>query len=251
MQAIALISDIHANLEALEAVLRDIHHRGIKEIICLGDLVGYGPDPRKVIKIAKDFMLTLRGNHEDAVLFSSYDFTPDAVKAIEWTRSELNSSRYPKEENHALWDFLGSLKTSLRLEDVIYVHASPRNHTKEYIMPHDIYDRELMMEFFSMIPRLCFVGHTHIPGLFTEGCVFLPPKYFSRRFRLERGKKYIINIGSVGQPRDGDAQACYVIFEGDLVRYHRVPYNFKITMKKIKETQGIPARFADRLELGR
>jgi predicted phosphodiesterase len=248
---IALISDIHSNLEALETVLEDITDEKIERIICLGDIIGYGPNPREVLKKAANFGISIRGNHEDALLFSTYDFTPDAVKAIEWTRKEINREEFSKEENHQLWNFIDSLKDIHIEDDIMFVHGSPRFHTREYIMPHDIYDKELMNEIFSIIPRLCFVGHTHIPGIFTEDFTFLPLKFFANRFNIDKSKKYIINVGSVGQPRDGNPQACYVILDGNIVRFKKVVYDYKRTMDKIRSTGGIPVRFAERLEYGR
>lgn len=177
-KGIAIISDIHSNIDALEAVLDDISNLGIDEIICLGDLIGYGPNPREVIQKARNWRFCLRGNHEDALLFIAYDFNPDAAKVIDWTRAELNSPQYTRDENYTFWNFLGGLPDIKEDGDIMYVHASPRHHTKEYIMPFDIQNEEMMEEIFSMVKRLCFVGHTRIPGIFTEDFKFFFLKCF-------------------------------------------------------------------------
>jgi predicted phosphodiesterase len=251
MEKFALISDIHSNLEALHAVLKDISNNSVQEIFCLGDLVGYGPNPREVIQKAMDWGWTLRGNHEDALLYFALDFNPDAVRSIEWTRDQLNSTQYPRETNFKIWNFLGDLPDSNQKEDILFVHASPRDRTKEYIMPQDIQNREMMAEIFSLFERVCFVGHTHIPGIFTDDFKFYPPNAFAHRLKMLPGKKLLINIGSVGQPRDGDPRASYILFRGDTIEFRRVEYNYKETMKKIRQTIAIPPRFADRLGMGR
>ena len=252
MPPIAFISDIHANLEALEVVLRDIDRQGIGEIYCLGDVIGYGPSPRECLKIVRErAKFTLRGNHEDALLFLAADFNPEAAQAIEWTRGQLNSKTAPKEENFALWDFLGELGEKRTAGDILYVHASPRQPTKEYVRPPDVQDREKMTEIFGMIDRLCFCGHTHEPGIFTADFRFYPPRAFNHRFKIPPGRKFLVNVGSVGQPRDRDPRACYVTFDGEALFYHRLEYDFRATMKRILDTKAIPKRFAERLELGR
>lgn len=248
---IAIISDIHSNIEALDAVLKDIQEQGAKDIICLGDLIGYGPNPREILLKAKDWKFALRGNHEDALLFLAMDFSPAAAQAIEWTRGVLNSEQHGKSDNHLLWNFLGDLTDFREEGDIMYVHASPRQYTREYVRPHDINDKEKMDEIFSKIKRLCFSGHTHEPGVFTDDRRFFPPHAFvNGKVKLPAGRKYVINVGSVGQPRDRDTRACYVLLEGDVVQFRRVEYDYKKTMEKILKIGEIPRRFADRLAVG-
>jgi len=250
---VALISDLHSNVEALEQVLLDIRSQGIDEIYCLGDLIGYGPNPREMIRQAFNWKWSLRGNHEDALLFLALDFNPEAAQAIDWTRNQLNDGKSPKEENHRMWNFLGDLQEIRQEDSVTYLHASPRNHTKEYVRPHDVQDKEKMEEIFSMIQHICFCGHTHEPGVFTEDFKFYPPRAFANKVKLADGRKYYVNIGSVGQPRDRDTRSCYVLFdlETQLVEFRRVEYDFKKTMSKIFAIKTIPRRFGERLEAGR
>ncbi|MDQ7780229.1 MAG: metallophosphoesterase family protein, partial [Planctomycetota bacterium] len=165
----AIVSDIHGNLEALEAVLIDIQTQQVDEILCLGDVLGYGPNPRECVEKAGIFKFALRGNHEAAVLFIAMDFNVDASQSIEWTRAQLNSKQCPKEKNHALWNFLGGLTDSQSSPDgnVMYVHGSPRMPTREYIRPVDGSDESKMLEIYAAMQHVCFNGHTHEPGVFT------------------------------------------------------------------------------------
>ncbi len=250
---IALISDLHSNIEALEAVLQDINSQGIEDIFCLGDLIGYGPNPRDMLKHAFNWKWSLRGNHEDALLFLSLDFNPAAAQAIDWTRNQLNDANASKDENHRMWNYLGDLPDIIEDDGVTYLHASPRNRTKEYVHPHDVEDKEMMEEIFSMFKHVCFCGHTHEPGVFTENFKFYPPRAVANKMKLADRRKYYVNIGSVGQPRDRDTRSCYVVFdpEAQVVEFRRVDYEFRKTMDKIFAITDIPRRFGERLEVGR
>lgn len=250
---VALISDLHSNIEALEAVLKDIRSQGLEEIVCLGDMIGYGPNPREMLLHSFNWKWCIRGNHEDALLFLALDFNHEAAQAIDWTRDQINSTSASKDDNHKMWNFLGDLPDIKEDPEnqVTFLHASPRNRTKEYVRPHDIQDREKMEEIFSMIPRICFCGHTHEPGVFTEDMKFYPPRAFNNKVRITDERKYYVNIGSVGQPRDRDTRACYVVWDQNIVEFRRVEYDLKKTMKKIFDISRLPRRFGERLEVGR
>lgn len=246
----AIISDIHSNLEALRAVLEDIEARNCSEIICLGDVVGYGPDPRACVKKAMEFSHTLLGNHEEATLFVPAWFNEKAKIAVEWTRLQISEGDDGISSSD-LWNFLGDLKTTARRGDVLFVHGSPRKPTMEYIREMDArFDHEKMDEIFSMIDRLCFVGHSHLPGIFTPNYRFLRPSKIGGAVRLGDDKA-VINVGSVGQPRDGDPRACYVTVEGEVIRWHRVEYDTEMTAAKILRASGLPDSNGDRLRDGR
>ncbi|MBI5369299.1 MAG: metallophosphoesterase [Planctomycetes bacterium] len=251
MAARAIISDVHANIEALEAVLRDIDAQGITDIACLGDVVGYGPNPRECIGHMKEFRWSIRGNHEDALLFLATDFNLEAAQSIEWTRGQLNSKSQDKTANHSLWNFLGDLTDRYEEDGCLYVHGSPRMPTREYIRPADVHDSEKMEEIFSMLERICFCGHTHEPGIFNDEGRFLFPKMMNNVYKIPPGRKCVVNVGSVGQSRDRDNRACYVVYEGDTVTFRRVDYDFKTTMKKIAATKELPTHLALRLKDGR
>jgi len=247
----ALISDIHANVEALGVVLDHIASQGIRDILCLGDVIGYGPNPREALQAVRGVRFCLMGNHEEAVMFYGEDFNPKARQALEWTKEQLNSPEFDRTENYELWNFLGNLKETVTEDDVLYVHGSPRVPTKEYMVPSDVKNPEKMAEVFTMIPSLCFVGHSHIPGVYTEDLRFLAPKKSGDTYVHEAGKKALVNVGSVGQPRDGDPRTSYVVTDGKKVTFHRLDYDVQKTMEKIYAIPGLPNYLADRLIVGR
>jgi predicted phosphodiesterase len=207
----ALISDIHGNLEALEVVLDDIKAQGISEIYCLGDIIGYGPNPCECIDRVMDHCsITLLGNHDQGAMFDPDGFNVGAERAIFWTREQLESPSDRK--NDRRWEFLGELPRSHRNGPFLFVHGSPRNPLSEYIFPEDIYNHRKMERLFQLVERYCFQGHTHVPGVFTEGFQFYAPEEIDNEYTLGEGK-VMINVGSVGQPRDGDNRSCYVILD--------------------------------------
>ena len=210
--AVALISDIHGNLEALEVVLDDIKAQGIDEIFCLGDIIGYGPNPRECIdRVMENCKITLLGNHDQGAMFDPDGFNIGAERAIFWTREQLESPS-DRANNEKRWEFLGMLPRSHRQDPFLFVHGSPRNPLSEYIFPEDIYNHRKMERLFQLVEKYCFQGHTHVPGVFTEGYQFYAPEEIDNEYTLGEGK-VMINVGSVGQPRDGDPRACYVILE--------------------------------------
>ncbi len=247
----AIISDIHSNLEALQAVLADIRKRGIRDVICLGDIVGYGANPKECIDLARQFNLTILGNHDEAALWSEQTeyFNPLARDAVEWTRVVLED---PKDsyQNNKRWGFLGELQRSYTENSCLYVHGSPRRPVREYIFPEDIANNAKMEDIFARIEHVCFIGHTHMPGIFNEDMTFKPPQEVFNMYDMGQGKT-VINVGSVGQPRDGDNRACYVILDGTRVEWVRVQYDFDETIKKIYQVPELDNFLADRLAEGR
>lgn len=247
----ALISDIHSNIEALEAVLEDMEKFPIDEILCLGDVIGYGPDPRAALEMVKRCRFTLLGNHEEGLLYCAEDFNDRARRALEWTRNEISSSAHSKEENYAFWDFIDSFEEQRVEGDFHYVHGSPRQPTKEYVLPADALDKQKMGEIFSLTEgRACFGGHTHVPGIFTEGGLFKYQGDLPGNTPFPK-EKCLINIGSVGQPRDGNPEACYVIVDGSSFTWRRVRYDFRTTMQKIKRNPELDDFLALRLKDGK
>lgn len=253
---IAIISDIHSNLEALTEVMSDLKKQSISEIICLGDVVGYGPNPSECIDLVRDCKLVLMGNHDEALLQGAIGFTSDAKNAVEWTRKQLKPSWFFPGNARERWDFILKLPTTHLDNDILYVHGSPRDPTTEYILESDTDQSwgsspRKLQQIFEMFPRLCFVGHTHQPGIINEEFRFLNPTDFNYTFELGEGKKYIINTGSVGQPRDGDNRSCYVILDGNKLTYRRIPYDYSLTRDKILKTNSLTHYFGDRLEAGK
>ena len=265
----ALISDIHGNLEALDVVLDDIRAQGITEIFCLGDIIGYGPNPRECIdRVMENCSITLLGNHDQGAMFDPDGFNIGAERAIFWTREQLESP-FDRANNERRWEFLGMLPRSHRQEPFLFVHGSPRNPLSEYIFPEDIYNHRKMERLFQLVDRYCFQGHTHVPGVFTESFQFYAPEEIDNEYTLGDGK-LMINVGSVGQPRDGDPRACYVVLEdgqpaasngeaatestptpapaGPIrITFRRLPYDFETTIQKIYAIPELEPFLGDRL----
>jgi predicted phosphodiesterase len=210
----AIISDIHSNLGALKVVLADIERRGVTEIICLGDVIGYGPNPLECIDLVREkCRLCMMGNHDHAVLYEPTNFNAAAERAAYWTRQVLE--REPDVEvRNARWEFLGKLPVRVKDTDILYVHASPRRPINEYIFPEDVFTnpQKVLANFERLDAQVCFLGHTHQPGVFLDDPYFDPPNELpdSPFFELN-DERAIINVGSVGQPRDRDPRAGYVL----------------------------------------
>lgn len=245
----AIISDIHGNHEALQAVLADIREREIKEIYCLGDIVGYGPNPKECVDLVrKSCQVTLLGNHDQGALFDPEGFNAGAERAIFWTRHTLESGN--SLENERRWEFLGELPRVHRETDLLFVHGSPRNPLNEYVFPEDIYNQRKMERIFSLVEKYCFQGHTHIPGVFTEDLNFLAPEEIDFQYELGE-QKVLVNVGSVGQPRNGDPRSSYVILDDRRIHFRRVEYDFGVTARKIYDIPDLDNFLGDRLRDGR
>lgn len=249
----ALISDIHSNLEGLRAVLDDIREQGITETYCLGDIVGYGPNPRECLDLIARMPVVILGNHDQAALFDPDGFNPVALRAIAWTREVLEDTSAAAGGPNACnqrWDFLGELPRLHMEGDVLYVHGSPRDPTNEYVFPEDVYNQRKMETLFAKIQRYCFQGHTHIPGVFRENMEFVAPEECDHEYRLG-DEKVMINVGSVGQPRDGDPRSCYVIQTEEMIHFRRVDYDREATIRKVYDTPDLDNMLGDRLREGR
>lgn len=254
----AIISDLHANLEALEHVLKDIQSQGLakQDVICLGDLVGYGPNPAECVEVAKEFRICLKGNHDEAVVNEALGFNPLAREAVDWHRSQLKPYWLSSKAKKIRWDFLKGLPTTKTEDKCVFVHGSPRDPTMEYILRTDCEDLlgevpAKIKDIFTRFEWVCFVGHTHDPGVISENSKFLTPRDVNGVVELVPGKKFIVNVGSVGQPRDGDNRACYVLFDGKTVTYRRVEYDPGSTRQKILGIPELDPRIGDRLLYGR
>ena len=249
MEKRAIISDVHGNLEALTAVLDDITAQGISEIYCLGDVVGYGPNPRECIDLVMRMTSCILGNHDQAALFDPEGFSSGAERAIFWTRSELESEGQTA-QNLARWSFLCELPRQIHEENVVYVHGSARNPLMEYVFPEDVHNPGKLQRIFGVMQRHCFQGHTHVPGVFTAEGRFFRPSDVGFSFQLNE-QKTMVNVGSVGQPRDGNPQASYVVLDANQVSFRRVPYPLEETIAKIYAIADLDNFLGDRLREGR
>jgi diadenosine tetraphosphatase ApaH/serine/threonine PP2A family protein phosphatase len=241
----AVLSDVHGNWEALAAVLRDAARRRPDAYMCLGDIVGYGPDPNEcVARVRALGGPVLAGNHDLAAVgaLDPSTFSPLARAAIEWTARVLT-------EEARRW--LTALPLRFETPAFLAVHGSPREPAEEYIL-----DLPTALAVFSSSPfTLCLVGHSHVPGVFileADGAVAsraLPP---GETVRLASTSRYILNVGSVGQPRDGDPRAAYLVLNtaSHTATLHRIRYPIAVTQRKMM-TQGLPAPLVHRLSVGR
>ena len=242
----AFISDIHGNLEALVAVLADIRSQNITDIYCLGDVVGYGPNPRECIDLITNFKLVLLGNHDQGAMFDPDGFNAAAERAIFWTRSQLESGNESRADREKRWEFLAERPRSFKEDKLLFVHGSARNPLNEYVFPEDIYNQRKMERIFALVDKYCFQGHTHVPGVFTETMQFLSPEDMDHSYTLE-DRKTLCNVGSVGQPRDGNRKACYVVLDDNVINFRRVDYDWTQTRDKIYAIPDLDNFLGDRL----
>ena len=248
MERAAFISDIHANLEALTSVLADIQSRGIDEIFCLGDVVGYGPDPLAVTDLVRqNARVTILGNHDEALVKGPWGFNPVARRAMEWTRKQLRP-RIFRRGSRDRWQFLAGLALRHEWQGYLLVHGSPREPTSEYILPGDAEGSapHRFEELFGSFDSVCLVGHTHMAGIFEEGPRFIPQNKVGETFLKTKGKM-IINVGAVGQPRDHDWRACYLAVDDGVFSFHRVEYDVEQTQTEIRAIRELDNRLAERL----
>lgn len=237
----AIISDVHANLESLEAVLKDIKKRMIKDILFLGDAVGYGPNPNECLKLLSDnCKVLLAGNHDWAAIgLTDVDsFNEYAKAAIIWTRDTLT------EENGTLLKTFPVMK-EMRDEDLLLVHSTPKEPEAWHYL-FTLWDAEVNFNYFGQ--RLCFIGHSHIPFVIER----LPSGEmltFNKETALKKNARYIVNCGSVGQPRDRNPKACYALLGEDRIEFVRVEYDIERTQKKMSEA-GLPLPLIERLSRG-
>lgn len=237
----AILSDIHGNLEALRAVLDDAAGRA-DDLLCLGDVVGYGADPGPCVDlVGARARMVVAGNHEHAVIgrLDLSWFNRYARAAAEWTREQVDADCVA---------YLGALPLIATLGDATLVHASPRQPQEwEYLVTAE----DGLAAFGAFATRLCFVGHSHVPAVWSLGSSGPDHTHGEVSVTLDAGRRYIVNVGSVGQPRDRDPRAAYALWDVDArrVSVRRVPYDIATARAKI-EGAGLPRFLADRLAAG-
>jgi predicted phosphodiesterase len=238
----AIFSDIHANLEALEAVLADARARRCTHFVCLGDVVGYNANPRECIERVRELDCpVVKGNHdEEATLSASSErFNELAERAIQWTRNNLADQDK---------EWLRSLPLEKQVRDFTIVHATLDTPGQWSYVFNTL---DAVASFTYQRTAVCFFGHTHVPMVFIRGQSGVRQER-KEHIRIEPGRKYFINVGSVGQPRDGNWRGAYCIYdiESNLVELLRVKYDLATAQKKISKA-GLPQPLADRLAIGR
>lgn len=243
-----ILGDIHSNLEAFEQVLEVARAEGVEKYVCMGDVVGYNASPHECLSLLRELdpIAIVKGNHDDYVSNGkdTYGFNPMAAVAVEWTRAQLN-------EEELQW--LANLEFVKMVNCPGFgrfqiVHATlDKPDGWGYIFDRYSADTCITYQKFS----LCFVGHTHTPMAFDK----CGPDFDGGAYdvvKLEPNHKYLVNVGSVGQPRDGDPRASFAIFDSEerTIRLHRVEYDIESAQQRILDA-GLPERLAQRLELGR
>ena len=244
----AIISDLHSNLEATTAVLEDIKKQGVEEIYCLGDVIGYGPNPNEVLSLSEKFMFTIIGNHEEAVLSGKRleDFNPIAAQAALWTRDEIFHPTVSRELSARNKLYLQNMKKIVKNGFFLFAHGSAMSNM-EYIKSY-----QDTLETFKYMAKnkfkVCFIGHTHRPGVFIEGNFNMIPYDVEEFHAIEKNNKMIVNVGSVGQSRDNNHNAFYVIMDDNRLYYRSVKYDVDKTIKKIYEIDRLDNYLGDRLK---
>ena len=237
----AVFSDLHANLEATEAVMADAHAKDCTHFVCLGDLVGYNANPHECVEIVRTLDCpVVKGNHDEQACLneSSRGFNDLAEQAITWTREHLT-------EGDKEW--LSELRFTRQVRDFTIVHATLDTPNEWGYVFNNL---DAVASFTYQHTTVCFFGHTHVAGAFIRDAGVTRVK--TEQLLIEPGKKYFINTGSVGQPRDGDPRAAYCVYdtETNIVEQRRIRYDMPKTQRKIIAA-GLPRLLADRLELGR
>jgi diadenosine tetraphosphatase ApaH/serine/threonine PP2A family protein phosphatase len=254
----AIISDLHSNTPALDTALADCRDRGVQRYVCLGDVIGYGADPCGALDRVMDLCvparengLCLQGNHEYALCYNAEDFNPKARAAIDWTHVTISGA---PERSSEYWDFLGDLQPVDTDEVAMFAHGSPRDPVREYILPRDARDETKMQANFEVMQRpVCFVGHSHVPAVYYKDGTLFRPDGTDGPFALGDldSNPCIVNVGSIGQPRDGDARLSYVIFDGANITFVRLEYDWRAAAEAIRSVPELPEFLADRLKDGR
>ncbi len=234
----AVISDVHANLEALNAVLKKIDKYPLDKLLFLGDSVGYGPNPNECVEILKEKTdIILAGNHDRAAvgMIDITNFNPYARAAIEWTHKTLTP------ENRA---FLKTLPLTAVLDTILLVHSTPN----EPELWRYLNRRNADMYFHLFKEKICFVGHSHEPAIIEcspSGTIIV----HRDKAAIKEGHRYIINAGSVGQPRDNNPEAAYTVLQKNSIAIKRVSYDIVFTQKKMKDAE-LPLMLIERLSKG-
>ncbi len=272
----AVISDIHGNLEALQEAFKELDRRSIKRVFCLGDVVGYGASPRECLDMVSERCeVVLCGNHDHAVFYEPANFNVGAERAAYWTRQTLEDEP-DKVKRDRRWGVLGRMPIMHDVAGLYMVHASPRRPVNEYLFPEDVYTNpSKILENFKRLndsQNACLVGHTHVPGVFLDDPCFDSPDELPDQnvYSITTEEKAIINVGSIGQPRDRDTRLCFIVVyeKGEspadyeppeldddeyctTIEFVRLDYDIEASARKIFDTPDLDDFLGTRLFEGR
>ena len=237
----AIIADIHGNIDALQVALEDIRAQNATHIVCLGDVVGYNARPRECLQIVRDMGIPcVKGNHDEYCSSDEHleGFNPHAADAVHWTRNQLT-------DDDKKW--LRELKYSRMAANFTMVHATLDAPERWGY----VFDKLAAAASFPyQTTQMCFFGHTHVPVAFMRDTVVRGGTY--SKFKIDPAKKYFINVGAVGQPRDNNPKSAYVLYDmvAQTIELRRLEYDIAAAQKKILAA-GLPERLAERLAFGR
>jgi predicted phosphodiesterase len=244
----AIVADIHSNGEALRAVFEDLRRREIKHVMCLGNIVGIGPEPGYCVDfVRKNCFTTLLGNLDYGIVHKTATCTESTARALAWARAIIESG--DPDEAADRWKFFEKLPERFDKNGITFVHGSPRDPVSEFLFPEDVERNPAkIVDSFELFDKVLFVGHSHIPGVFQQNLTFESERSLEGKFHYRRGTKVIINVGSVGQSRDGDNRACYIEINKNFMSWHRVSYDVDSVAKKIEETEALFSIVARRIK---
>ena len=254
----AIISDIHSNLEALQAVLKDIEQQGVTEIYCLGDIVGYGPNPRECLDLVMQCKIVILGNHDQGAMFDPDGFNGPAERAIFWTREQLESVTEGKQAKERRWEFLAERPRSVRESGFLFVHGSARNPLNEYVFPEDIYNQRKMERIFALVENTVFRGTRTSPASSpnrwpTTFTSFTAPRRSNTSTGSTAARRCATSAPSAN-PRRRLARLLHFArrrLVPPVIRYRRVEYDIETTIKKVYAVPELDNFLGDRLHDGR
>lgn len=246
----AIIGCIHGNYEALRATIDDIRARGIERIVCLGDVVGFGPDPVECVELVRQScFMAIRGDHDEGVIADKPEgFIEKTAKGLAWTRKKMLADG----PDQLAWLAEGT-QASFSSAGIAFNHGSPRSPF-EYLFPSDVRrDPRKLRAAFALTDKVCFHAHTHVPGvIYQEPLHWKTADELQGHFHYAKGQKALVSVGSVGQPRDGDPRACYLEIKKNDMMWRRVEYDIPAAVGRL---QTVPEAFgsdlAIRLQQGR
>jgi predicted phosphodiesterase len=253
MTHFAVISDIHSNRSALDAVFAAIDAAGIPEVVCLGDIIGYGPDPEYCVDLVRTRCVqVVRGNHDHALFHGASHFNTWARDALHFTRTRLDPRHTESAQARERWEWLRSLPLMNRRGAYLFIHGTPRDPLNDYLYADspDLDDEHERARIFDPVAHIMFNGHTHVPCVISsaqDSLCFPEPGLV---IDLDHSQKHVVNVGSVGQPRDGDPRASWVEVHDLELRFHRTDYDVEDTARRILATGCLDSFLAQRLYEG-
>lgn len=248
----AILGCIHGNIDALRAVLEDVRVRGIERVVCLGDIVGFGPDPVECIDVVRETcFMVIKGDHDEAVIGEEPEgFIEKTAATLRWTREKILEADMAGGDDRM--SFLAAAQENFSSAGIAFCHGSPRSK-HEYLFPTDVKrDPRKLRAAFAATDKVCFHAHTHVPGVIRDTPLgWLTANELGGYFHYQKGMKALIDVGSVGQPRDGDQRACYLEIKKNEMHWRRVEYDVQAVVRKLEANEAFTSALAIRLQQGR